>query len=185
MTRQKKSRKPGVGSSGASKKDKTLLEAVSDKKPKKKSGKPAGNRQQEALNKKKTHSGANAPKDPRVGSKKPIDLGAPVKVEMKTNKQTQSKKPSVARVRVIEQGPTIAQQLAAIENDERLQLILAKQEDEEPLSEEEVSYYNEQMEQYETLSAQLPADEDAEQASKVDDDDLWDKLDTSNFSDYE
>lgn len=140
MTRKKKSRKPGVGSIGTSKNDKSLIEADKDKKPKKKTGK---------------------------ASAKPAPIAA---------------------VRTVEQ-PSIAQQLAAIESDERLQLILAKQEDEESLTSEEIDYYNELMDKYEALSAELPAEEDEEQQGKakdsVDDDDLWDKLDSNNFSDYE
>jgi len=45
------------------------------------------------------------------------------------------------------------------------------------------------MDKYEALSAELPAEDDEEQQGKakdsVDDDDLWDKLDSNNFSDYE
>lgn len=185
MTRSKKSRKPGRGSSGSIKSDNSTSVVVSDKKPKKKTGKVAGNRQQEAVQKNKTTKANAAAKDPRIGSKKPIDLGKPTKVEVKAQKQPKAKTSAIAKVRVVEQGPTIAQQLATIENDERLQLILAKQEDEQALTEEEVAYYNELMEQYETLSAQLPPEETESEDNDIEDEDLLDKLDTSDFSDYE
>lgn len=188
MTRKKKSRKPGVGSIGISKNDKSLIEAGKDKKPKKKTGKAAGNRQQEAMPKKRTERGKPQAKDPRIGSKKPIELGVAVKTQAKKPAKASAKPAAIAAVRTVEQ-PSIAQQLAAIENDERLQLILAKQEDEESLTSEEIDYYNELMDKYEALSAELPAEDDEEQQGKakdsVDDDDLWDKLDSNNFSDYE
>jgi len=188
MTRKKKSRKPGLAKIGSSKKDKALLEQAKDKKPKKKTGKAPGNRQQEALAKKKTHTTDNSKKDPRIGSKKPIVLvkDNPEKsAKVKTNKQT---KPSIAKIKVIDQAPTIAQQLAAIEADEGLQLILAKQEHDEALTEQEVNYYNDLMEQYDVLAEQLAPEQLTQQqdsAEPIDEEALWDKLDNTDFSSFE
>lgn len=190
MTRKKKSRKPGVGSSGIRKTDTANNQVVvSDKKPKKKTGKAAGSRQLEGASKKKTGTTGKPAKDPRIGSKKPIELGVVTKASANTKPtKAKSSKSGIASVRVIDAAPSIAQQLAAIENDERLQLILAKQEQEEALSAEEVELYNELMDEYERLSGELEAQDETNtndaQTDALDDDDLWDKLDTSDFSDY-
>ena len=192
MTRKKKSRKPGVGSSGVRKTDTTNSSVVvSDKKPKKKTGKAAGSRQIEGTKSKKAGNTNKPAKDPRIGSKKPIELGTLASTKTATPAvKHKPNKPRIANVRVIDAAPSLAQQLAAIENDERLQLILAKQEQEEALSSEEVDLYNELMDEYERLSAQLAEQKDTTPAPSntpggaLDDDDLWDKLDTSDFSDY-
>ena len=187
MTRKKKSRKPGVGSSGARKTDLAATAVAHDKKPKKKTGKAAGSRQLEGTQKAKSSTANRTNKDPRIGSKKAIELVPNVKTEPKPIKRKSSQ--PIAKVRVVDNGPSIAQQLAAIEADERLQLILAKQEQEQELTAEEVDYYNQLMEQYETLSAQIEQEESQTESTGSDkslgDDDLWDKLDSSDFSDYE
>ncbi|WP_448213999.1 Der GTPase-activating protein YihI [Colwellia sp. MEBiC06753] len=185
MTRKKKSRKPGVGSSGALKVDKTQLFSSKDKKPKKKTGNAAGNRQQEAKANKTNSNTGNVNKDPRIGSKKPIVLVKESAAPEKKKASAGRKQSGIAGIRVIEQAPSIAQQLAAIEADERLQLILSKQEQDEALTAEEIDYYNQLMDEYETLSEQLPPEDETEISEVEDDDALWDKLDKTNFSDYE
>lgn len=185
MTRQKKSRKQGPISSSAPKLDKKTLEATSDKKPKKRTGKMPGNRQQEAIKKNKTSNQNNVKKDPRIGSKKPIVL---VKESAKPNID---KRPStapikpIAAVRVLDDTPSITEQLAQLEQDEKLQLILTKQEEGEPLTEEQVDYYNNMMDNYEKLSAQLEDMVDEQETDKPSTEELWDKLDSSDLSEYE
>lgn len=191
MTRKKKSRKPGVGSSGIRKTDTTNSSVVvSDKKPKKKTGKAAGSRQIEGTKQKKTGNTNKPAKDPRIGSKKPIELGTLASTKTTQPVKRKTSQPRIASVRVIDTAPSLAQQLDAIENDERLQLILAKQEQEQALTSEEVDLYNELMDEYERLSAQLAEQEGTTSESSTEtnhelaDDDLWDKLDSSDFSDY-
>ncbi len=78
----------------------------------------------------------------------------------------------------------MAQELENIEADDRLQVILAKQEDELELTKEEVNYFNELMERHQEISAQLDNEEEPTVSSKVkSEDDLWDKLDNSSLSD--
>ena len=90
---------------------------------------------------------------------------------------------------VVELSPE--QELDAIEQDETLQSILAKQEDDIALTEQEVDYYNDKMERHQVLSAELGLDEDDdasdsdESNSSDSEDDLWDKLDRPNFSNFE
>lgn len=186
MTRKRKSRKPGLGSIGATKTDKALLDKGSDKKPKKKTGKTPGNRQQEAVRKNKDKQTSHQQKDPRIGSKKPIVL---VKEQAKpTEKKAKpvAKASAIAAIRYVDSEPCVTEQLAALENDTQLQLILSKQEEGEPLSDSEVDYYNEMMDKYEALSAQLEQEVDEEISDKpLSDDDLWDKLDSSDLSKFE
>ncbi|NMP30570.1 GTPase-activating protein [Thalassotalea sp. M1531] len=187
MTRKKKTRNPGSISIRPNKDSKESDFSSKDKKPKKKSGKISGNRQQEAVKKSRSQSSAAVNKDPRIGSKKPIVLTkAPVKEE-----KVKSKKPKLAQgiapIKVIETGPSIAEQIAAIEADEKLQLILDKQEDGDLLTESEVSYYNKMMDKHEALAEQLDDEDDTEDEQQTDlsEDDLWDKLDSSDLSKFE
>ena len=77
MSRNKKSRKPGLGSNGTIKvkEEKSKLVTPAPRKPKKKTGKQAGNRQQEAKPAKKSGDQSAQNKDPRLGNKTPIALG--------------------------------------------------------------------------------------------------------------
>ena len=189
MTRKKKTRNPGSISISPAKMGKETEYSSKDKKPKKQTGKKPGNRQQEALKKKRPAQTGGAKKDPRIGSKKPIVLtkAAP---ETKAPQKTKpvKKAQGIAPIKVIETGPSIAEQLAAIENDAQLQAILDKQEDGELLTESEVSYYNEMMDKHEALADQLDddiEDESEESQESLSEDDLWDKLDSSDLSDFE
>ena len=114
-------------------------------------------------------------------------------------KQNSQKSAAIASVRFVEntdveplaEALTPEQELDAIEQDETLQTILAKQEDDIALTEQEVNYYNDMMERHQTLSAELGLDEEDE-ASDGDEskgsgseEELWDKLDSHDFSDFE
>ena len=130
MTRRKKSRKPGLAPLSASRDDKKVAD-LPDKKPKKHKGKVSGNRQKEAIKTKKTQHKSTKVKDPRVGSKKPILLGneqASQKSENKAPKKKLQEKP-LAAIRVIDNHGALHDELEAIENDAKLQEILAKQEE--------------------------------------------------------
>ncbi|SET22006.1 Der GTPase-activating protein YihI [Thalassotalea agarivorans] len=183
MTRKKKSRKPGAGSSGVVKASTLDVRITKDKKPKKKTGKPAGTRQLEGQQKAKPTQTAQGNKDARVGSKKPIDLGIP-NVQVKAPKKAKQVDSPIAKIKVVDTGPSIQAQLDAIEQDPRLLDILDKQEQDISLSEQEVDLYNELMEQHEQLSAQLTPEEDA-QDTELSEDDLWDKLDNDDLSRFQ
>lgn len=199
MSRSKKSRKPGGAPTAKPKLSKVELAAV-EKRVRKKTGKKPGNRQQEAIQVKDSAQSHNQNKDPRIGSKKPIDLGGSVKVPQAKAKSTKSakavkvKQDPIAAIRTVSSSDTnadidsvesLAQALENIEADERLQTILAKQEDEIALTEQEVDYFNDMMDRHQQISAQLDEDEE-EQSSLVkptSEDDLWDKLDNSSLPD--
>ena len=73
-----------------------------------------------------------------------------------------------------------------------MQSILAKQEDDIALTEQEVDYYNDMMERHQALSTELGLededDEVSDEASSKDngsEEELWDKLDNPDFSNFE
>ncbi|MGL1957583.1 MAG: Der GTPase-activating protein YihI [Colwellia sp.] len=194
MSRTKKSRKQGSAPTAKPKLSKQELEQV-EKRVRKKTGKKAGNRQQEANRPVENSSDSGAKKDPRLGSKTPIVLGKPSSNNEKpkiknTNKETSSTNKPIAAIRFItneSDNVTKEQELAAIEQDQALQDLIEKQEEDIALTEQEVDYYNKMMERHQTLRAELGLEDDAEsdeEQSSNSEDDLWDKLDNQNLSDY-
>ncbi len=200
MAHSKKSRKPGSAPTAKPKLSKVELANV-EKRVRKKTGKKPGNRQQEAQPLQNSDQNANQKKDPRIGSKKPIDLGGKVKTAQPKPAQSKSaqiesrnaikaKQDPIAAIRAVSSDIadvelTLGQELESIEADERLQAILAKQENELALTEEEVDYFNDMMERHQQISAQLDEDEEEEtsRSSATSEDDLWDKLDNSSLPD--
>ena len=199
MSRSKKSRKPGSGSSGPKKLEKKEVIAANakDKRPKNKKGKAPGNRQQEAVQKTEKTGGQSLVKDKRIGSKKPIDLGGASKLAQKQPpaKKAKKKPEPIAAIRTIEVTPienSLEQEMHAIEQDPRLLAILEKQDDEISLSESEVELFNQLMERHEEICLQLGLDDDedleideANYKSSDDEDQLWDKFDSSDLSKFE
>jgi len=203
MSRSKKSRKPGGAPTAKPKLSKQELEKV-EKRTRKTTGKVAGNRQKEAVQEKAGNNQQGAKKDPRLGNKTPIALGKIVakaeKSKQEKVKQNTAKSAEIAAVRFVEPVITDSantlsselspeQQLDAIEQDEMLQNILAKQEDDIALTEEEVNYYNDMMDRHQALSAELGLDEEGDEVgdeanANNSEDDLWDKLDNNSLSDF-
>ena len=192
MSRTKKSRKPGGAPTAKPKLSKVELANV-EKRVRKKTGKKPGNRQQEAQPAKGSDQSNNLNKDPRIGSKKPIDLGgSPKAVQVKSTNSTKgvkAKQDPIAALRTVSNNNedvvlSLAEQLTNIEADEKLQVIIEKQEQEVALTQEEVDYFNTMMDRHQKISEQL--DQDQEETNKVSahsEDDLWDKLDNSSLSD--
>ncbi len=195
MSRSKKSRKPGTGSIGIVKDEKKKeKEIVShSKKPKNKRGKQPGNRQQEAFDSGEKQQTQKTNKDPRIGSKKPIVLGTPTKNKpqpFKVKDKVKAKASPIAAIRVIEPEVSLEDELYAIEDDAQLQVILTKQDDDVELTEVEINYFNEKMTRHQTLRDLLglsdddDEEEDNNETKSNSEDDLWDKLDNSDLSDY-
>lgn len=190
MSRTKKSRKPGSGSIGIVKDDKKKLATPAPRKPKKKTGKQAGNRQKEATASKEINPTHVAKKDPRIGNKTPIDLGKPVNTHttQKPKKKALDTSP-IAAIRKVDNGDSLAEQLTRIEQDPQLLAILEKQDNDMALTEAEVNHFNELMEQHQSISEKLglsDEDEITTNAQKTDsEDDLWDKFDSSDLSKFE
>lgn len=194
MSRSKKSRKPGSSSTMPTqrKSEKEALALAKDKRTRKKTGNKPGTRQN--LNElKPTKQDKPSTKDPRIGSKKLIVLGNGASTEkektaIKTPKQIKNTehKPNVAAIRVVEsQDNKLRVELESIENDDKLQIILAKQEDEVGLTETEIDYFNELMARHEEISTQLGLDDEDELPIEADsplsEDDLWDKFNETDF----
>jgi len=203
MSRSKKSRKPGGAPTAKPKLSKQELATV-EKRVRKKSGKEAGNRQKEAMQSNESTGQQSAKKDPRLGNKTPIALGKFVEKAKKSKPVPAKKVVPMAAVRIEQSNETAPnlspeEELNAIEQDENLQSILAKQEDDIALTEQEVDYYNELMDRHEQLSAELDEEGDSDEDSLDEDsvevagpdneNDLWDKLDrplsSDDFSDFE
>ena len=201
MSRTKKSRKPASAPTAKPKLSKAELANV-EQRVRKKKGKKPGNRQQEAQPISDKNQNTKVNKDPRIGSKKPIALGGTVKlpqakpVTSKASNSDNTKASPIAAIRRVDKSNdnvalTLAQQLAAIEDDEQLQAILVKQEEALALTEQEVDYYNNKMERHQVLSAELGLDDDDDTSDSDEfigsdsEDELWDKLDRSDLSDFE
>ena len=193
MSRTKKSRKPGGAPTAKPKLSKQELAKV-EKRVRKTTGKQAGNRQKEATQEKASNSQQGVNKDPRLGNKTPIALGKLAakaeKTEQAKVKQTSQNTSSIAGVRFAEKSTvelTPEQAINAIEQDEMLQDILAKIAEDIALTEQEVNYYNELMEKHQVLSESLDLDDSDEEdvADTRNEEELWDKLDSHDFSDFE
>ena len=200
MSRSKKSRKPGVGSSGPVKETTKKLTVAVEKRAKKLKGKPSGNRQNEAKPITDAQQSA-AHKDPRIGNKTPITLGTASNKKTAKVKKTHKSIPvtsTIAPIRTIE--PTqhidtdaLMQELENIEQDQRLLTILAKQDDEIELSENDVNFFNEQMDKHQSIRQTLGLDEDDDEDDTTNnsaprtasEEDLWNKFDNSDLSKFE
>ena len=198
MSRTKKSRKPGGAPTAKPKLSKVELSSI-EKRVRKKTGKKPGNRQQEANLDNNVGDNATQKKDPRIGSKKPIDLGGSVDTSQRkltsaqsakaNTKTVKAKQDPLAALRCVETEKvdvelSLAQELANIESDAQLLTILEKQEDELTLTQCEVNYFNNMMDRHHIISEQL-GEEDEEIISKgvSSEEDLWDKLDNASFED--
>ncbi|MDM3867153.1 Der GTPase-activating protein YihI [Proteus faecis] len=130
------------------------------KRQKKHRGNPAGNRQQEAENKQQTKN--TAPKDPRIGSKKPIPLivGDTPKVA--------KKKPAPVKAEPVRLTPE--QELDQLENDARLDELLSRLENGEKLNTEEQAYTEKTLDRIDELMVELGIEfEDDDDEEKTED----------------
>lgn len=189
MSRSKKSRKPGSAPTAKPKLSKKELESI-EKRVRKHKGNKAGNRQQEASPDNEKHYIIEN-KDPRLGSKKPIVL---IKETVKKPTQTKYVKATpITAVRTIKPKSApidevaLEQKLEAIEENPKVQAILKKQEQEVELSEQEVDFFNEQMDRHQKICELLGYDEESKDEeldvkSHTSEDDLWDKLDNNDFT---
>ena len=195
MTRIKKSRKPIPGSSSStprvSASEKLAIEK--SKRPRKKNGNAPGSRQTVATKNSPTSSNSKA-QDPRIGSKKPIELIKGEKPKAQAQPQKSAKSLTdlpLAKVRVAAE-PDYYQELEAIEEDELLQTILAKQDAEIELTDKEVDHFNTLMERHQELREKLGLDDDEEEEgdirstkskNKLTEDELWEKFNNAQFDD--
>lgn len=165
MTRKKKSRNVNENAAKRAPRTKQSERSVAGKKQN--SGNKSGSRQ--AVANATSNAGNNAKKDPRVGSKKPVQLVMP----------TAAPAP-IAAVRPVKQAPlTDEQKLAKLENDPRLNNLLDQLEDGKMLAAEDQQWLDVQLAELERLMEKLGIDDlaEADQVEFTDDDDLLAKFD--------
>ena len=133
-------------------------EARARKRDKKHSGNSSGSRANPATTSQKP-SDSKPAKDPRIGSKKPIALGADVEAS-KPVKPAKTAKP------VVEKKPRLTpeEELAQLENDERLDALLDRLENGESLSAEDQAWLDQSLDRIDVLMEQLgiTLDDDAD-----------------------
>ncbi len=194
MSRSKKSRKLGGAPTAKPKLSKKELANV-EKRVRKSTGKVAGNRQKEGSRDKAINKQTAKQKDPRLGNKTPIVL---IKANTQAEKSSADKihkttLSPVASVRVINADDKLLsaeQELDLIEQDQCLQEILAKQETDSVLTEQEVDYYNQKMDRHQALSDELGIYNESSEGTNsneqhVSEDELWQKLENTDFSDFD
>lgn len=140
------------------------LEARERKRLKKRRGLASGSRTQNDSANQKNKTGSE-PKDPRIGSKVPIALVVDAKVKAaKPQPKPKAEKP----LRL-----TPEEELAKLENDERLDALLDRLDDGATLSAEDQAYVDQTLDRIDALMAQLGIElgdeDDEEQEEKQED----------------
>ncbi|OMQ20196.1 GTPase-activating protein [Serratia oryzae] len=137
-------------------------EARERKRLKKRRGHASGSRTQvESANQK--NKAAEQPKDPRIGSKVPVALV----VDAKAKAKPQPKPKAAAKPRL-----TPEEELAKLENDERLDALLDRLDDGDTLNAEDQAYVEQTLDRIDALMEQLGielGDEDDEVEEKQED----------------
>lgn len=138
-------------------------EARERKRLKKRRGLASGSRTQVESANQKNKAGAQT-KDPRIGSKVPVSLV----VEAKPKAKPQPKPKAEAKPRLSPE-----EELAKLENDERLDALLDRIDDGETLSAEDQAYVDQTLDRIDALMEQLGIelgdDEDDEEEEKKED----------------
>lgn len=177
MTRKKKTR--SEKSIGAAKKP--LLkqsERIKDNSKKKGKGRPSGAKANiDGVKVKKTRSSSNSnasQDDVRIGSKKAIEL-----VPQATSKNLQPK----VVVKKAKPQPKLSfeQQLAQVENDERLNELLDAIDDGIEISDKDQAYIDHQTAKHQKLMALIDDGESEEVEDKKED---WEQIDSSEFDEF-
>ncbi|HCA75999.1 MAG TPA: GTPase-activating protein [Alteromonas sp.] len=161
MAKKKKSRK--VGLIGV-RKNPDHVNTKSSERPKKHKGKAPGSRHN-VEQKKADKAASNSNKDPRLGSKKPVPLikSVPAKIEKR-------------------KFATPAEELAAIEADDRLASLLDKLDDGEKITKEQQHYVDTTMARHKVLCDLMGISDDEDEEDEIDE---LDALDALKLDDYE
>ncbi|CCQ10427.1 Protein of unknown function DUF414 [Pseudoalteromonas luteoviolacea B = ATCC 29581] len=176
MTRQKKSRKANTNGTPKLSKEKLMaLRAAKEQRAKKQSkGHKAGTRNaQEAKVKESPKSGSSL-KDARVGSKKPIALVPSYETQVKQTenevKFNRDAQPKVILAKAIEPEMTAEEELAMLENDERLMALIDRHERGELLTGKDAKFFNKSIARHQALCEILGIDDEFEEGDILDDD---------------
>ena len=179
MTRQKKSRK--IGQIGTRKQDtRPEKEKTSLRKKKAPKGQKSGNRNslmEESLSSIKHPTSSSQKKDSKIGSKKPIDLVVTQKApKVKPEIQHSDRKPEVILKKASFDVLTPEQELAQLENDQRLIELAERVEEGEILSGKDAKYFNKHIARYDELVEILGLEQDDVEESDPLGADQWDDL---------
>lgn len=177
MSRTKKSRKsPANGPVRLSQDKLKEMRALKEQRVKKTKGAKPGSRNAPDLLDSESQNSNHAPKDKRVGSKRPVPLIATApepKVEMKRNL-----KPTIELKKVIEPEFTPEQELEALENDERLLKLVERHEKGEMLTGKDAKYFNSRIARHQALCEILGIEDE-------DEDEFEDDLESQGNSDFD
>ena len=144
-------------------------------------GRPAGAKANiDGASTKKSRSGSssnNSPIDAKVGSKKPIELipqAAPKTLEPRV--KLKKAKPQVEL--------SLEQQLAQVENDERLNTLLDSIDAGDKISDKDQAYIEHQTASHQKLieALGLDVDEDDEEEEEIQEE--WEQIDSSEFDEF-
>lgn len=161
--------------------DTSALEGRERKRAAKRKGLKAGTRQQVAEPK---NNGNKQVQDPRLGSRKPVVL-------IVDDKQSKPKPAKAPREKILTLTPE--QELAAIENDDRLNDFLDRLDEGETLSAADQAWVDQRVDRYQELMDELGIidDEDEEEPAIMDDfeeaqapateEDLWDRFNKADY----
>lgn len=189
MSRSKKSRKPGrIKPSSA---PKPIVAEEKEPRARKKTGNKSGTRQQEGRVLDNQQDSLQA-KDPRIGSKKKIDLGIAITPKKSTKTRPSDNRPSVAPIQVAGNEETstqaLEQELLLIERDQEVQMIAMRVNSGEEVSEQDAAKLATSLERYQELLTLLGLDSEDESDEEEPQDDsedaLWDKFNDTDFSDF-
>ncbi|WP_340620111.1 Der GTPase-activating protein YihI [Xenorhabdus siamensis] len=145
--KKKSPAKTSVGKQKRKSREELNAEGRERKRQKKQRGNPAGSRHQDNSNQKK-QSGTKQERDPRIGSKAPVPLIISEKAAVK--KPVVEKSKATPKPRLSPQ-----EELEMLENDERLDSLLARLEQGGKLSQEENDYVDSMLERIDILMEQL------------------------------
>lgn len=139
----------------------------------KRKGLKAGSRQAAAADKGAANA-AGQKKDPRIGSRKPVPLVVAESQKAVVNKPAKPNKSpeQIAEQLAKQQQLKLEQELAAIENDERLNLLLDRLDDGQSVSAEDEAWLDGKLARHQELLAELGIDDEEdedEQAASPDD----------------
>lgn len=163
--------------------DASALEGRERKRAARRKGLKAGTRQQVA--EPKRNKGSKQAQDPRLGSRKPVAL-------IVDDKQSKPQPAKVAREKVLKLTPE--QELAAIENDDRLNDFLDRLDEGETLSAADQAWVDQRVDRYQELMDELGIidDEDEDESAFLAEDaeetqapateeDLWDRFTKADY----
>ena len=167
MARSKKSRKIGlIGVRKDPDRKRGQKRSEATPRPKKRKGKPAGTRHNVEHSEKKPQQ-RQVNTDPRHGSKKPIELVV-----------TEQKRPSTQTQKIKYATPN--EELAALEQDQRLASLLDKLDNDQKLTKEQQAYVDEKMARHRILCDLLGIVDDDDE----DDIDPIDQLNPIDINDF-